>query len=162
MKAHHQPGLDGAPRPAASPLFPEEYAPMSIEISPQLQRRLQEEKVAWLTTVRADGVPQPTPIWFLWQHGTFLIYSKPDARKVRNIRQNPHVALNFNTDEEGEHVVVFRGDATVEAGAPLADHVTAYVDKYRQGITDLEMTPETMAREYSVAIRITPLSVRDD
>ena len=135
---------------------------MSIEISPKLRRRLREEKVAWLTTVRADGVPQPTPIWFLWQEGTFLIYSKPDARKVRNIHQNPHVALNFNTDESGERVVVFRGEAVVDEGAPLADHVPAYLDKYRQGIVDLEMTPESMAQEYSVAIRITPQSVRDE
>jgi PPOX class probable F420-dependent enzyme len=121
-----------------------------------------EEKVAWLTTVRADGVPQPTPVWFLWQEGTFLIYSKPDARKVRNIRQNHHVALNFNTDASGEHVVVFRGEATLDEGAALADQVPAYLDKYRQGIIDLEMTPESMAREYSVAVRITPQSVRDE
>ena len=135
---------------------------MSIEISPHLKQRLVEEKVAWLTTVRADGEPQPTPIWFLWQEGTFLIYSKPDARKVRNICQNHHVALNFNTDEEGEHVVVFRGEATVEEGAPPADRVAGYLDKYRQGIIDLEMTPESMAREYSVAIRVKPQSVRDE
>ncbi len=135
---------------------------MSIEISPHLKQRLMEEKVAWLTTVRADGVPQPTPVWFLWQEGTFLIYSKPDARKVRNIRQNHHVALNFNTDASGEHVVVFRGEATLDEGAALADQVPAYLDKYRQGIIDLEMTPESMAREYSVAVRITPQSVRDE
>jgi len=135
---------------------------MSIEISSHLKQRLLEEKVAWLTTVRADGVPQPTPIWFLWQERTFLIYSKPNARKVRNLRQNPHVAINFNTDAGGEHVVVIRGEATVEEGAPPADHVAAFLDKYRQGIADLEMTPESMAREYSVAIRVKPQSVRDE
>ena len=135
---------------------------MSTEMSPQLQRRLRNEKVAWLTTVRAEGVPQPTPIWFLWQEGTFLIYSKPDARKVRNIRRNPNVAINFNTDEWGGRVVVFRGRATVDEGAPLANRVPAYLDKYRQGIADLKMTPETMAREYSVAIRVEPQTVRDE
>ncbi len=135
---------------------------MSTAISSQLQLRLRDEKVAWLTTVRADGVPQPTPIWFLWQEGTFLIYSKPDARKVRNIRRNPNVAVNLNTDEWGSRVVVFRGRATVVEGAPLANRVPAYLDKYRQGIADLEMTPESMAREYSVAIRVEPQAVRDE
>jgi PPOX class probable F420-dependent enzyme len=135
---------------------------MSTEISSQLKVRLRDEKVAWLTTVRADGVPQPTPVWFLWQETTFLIYSKPDARKVRNIRRNPNVAINFNTDEWGSRVVVFRGRATVEEGAPLADRVPAYLVKYRQGIADLEMTPESMAREYSVAIRVEPQTVRDE
>lgn len=135
---------------------------MSMKISHRLKSRLRGEQVVWLTTVRADGVPQPTPVWFLWQEGSFLIYSKPDALKVRNIRLNPHVALNFNTDESGGAVVVFRGEASVEEGAAPADHVAAYVDKYRQGIADLEMTPESMAREYSVAIRVNRDYARDE
>ncbi len=135
---------------------------MSMEISHRLKSRLREEQVVWLTTVRADGVPQPTPVWFLWQEGSFLIYSKPDALKVRNIRLNPHVALNFNTDELGGEVVVFRGEASLEDGAPPADQVAAYVDKYRQGIADLEMTPESMAGEYSVAIRVKPDYAREE
>lgn len=30
------------------------------------ERRLREERIAWLTTVRADGQPQSVPVWFLW------------------------------------------------------------------------------------------------
>ena len=28
--------------------------------------RLRGEQVAWLTTVRADGQAQSSPVWFLW------------------------------------------------------------------------------------------------
>ena len=30
------------------------------------QRRLRDDKLAWLTTTSADGTPQPVPVWFLW------------------------------------------------------------------------------------------------
>jgi predicted pyridoxine 5'-phosphate oxidase superfamily flavin-nucleotide-binding protein len=45
--------------------------------------RLRVEPVARLTTVRADGQAQGTPVWFLWDGGTFLLDSQPDAQKVR-------------------------------------------------------------------------------
>ena len=48
-------------------------------------RRLRSEQVAWLTTVRADGQAQSTPVWFLWDGETFLLYSQPGAQKVRNL-----------------------------------------------------------------------------
>ena len=36
-------------------------------------RRLREEEVAWLTTVRSSGQPQSVPIWFLWDGETFPV-----------------------------------------------------------------------------------------
>jgi PPOX class probable F420-dependent enzyme len=66
------------------------------EVTIETERRLQEEKIAWLTTVRADGQPQSVPVWFLWKAGAFLIYSQPRRQKLRNIGTNPRVDLNLN------------------------------------------------------------------
>jgi hypothetical protein len=38
----------------------------SKEAHAHADRRLRSEQVAWLTTVRADGQAQSTPVWFLW------------------------------------------------------------------------------------------------
>jgi PPOX class probable F420-dependent enzyme len=114
----------------------------------------------WLTTVRADGMPQPTPVWFVWENGTFLLYSKPDAQKLRNIRQNPKVALSFNLDPEAEEFVVIMGEAIIDDAAPRAHEHKAYVKKYGDGIKRLQWTPEQMSGMYSVAIRVTPSHVR--
>ena len=134
----------------------------TIKISDPLRQRLHDETVAWLTTVRRDGTPQPAPVWFLWDGETFLIYSQPEARKVRNIRENPRVAINLNSDEEGGKVAVFWGRAVLDPGAPRVDQVAAYLEKYRQGIADIGMNPESMAGEYSLAIRVTVERVRED
>ena len=57
----------------------------SKEAHAHADRRLRSEQVAWLTTVRADGQAQSSPVWFLWDGETFLVYSQPGAPKVRNV-----------------------------------------------------------------------------
>src|SRR5512143_3497109 len=117
-----------------------------------VRRRLKEEYVVWLTTVASDLSPQPRPVWFIWQDDSFLIYSQPQAHKVRHIEKHPRVALHFNTDATGDNdVLVFIGDARIDADAHPAHKVRAYMAKYRQGIADLKMSAEDMGREYSVA-----------
>lgn len=131
-----------------------------IEIDQRLARLLREEKIAWLTTVRVDGMPQPTPIWFWWDGATFLIWSQPQAQKLRNIARNPNVALNFNTDPTGEIFVVFIGEARVDPNpAPPADRA-AFLAKYADDIQLIGFTVEQMTAEFSTLIRITPTRVR--
>ena len=132
----------------------------TTEIGVNTLRRLKEEQIIWLTTVRGDGMPQPTPVWFLWDGETFLIYSQPNAHKLRNLAHNPKVALNLNSDADGGKVLILFGQARIDPGAPLAHLNPAYLEKYKGGIADIEMTPENMGNEYSTAIRITPEHVR--
>ncbi len=122
----------------------------------RVARRLADEQVIWLTTVGASGTPQPNPVWFLWDGETFLIYTQPTSFKVRNIRHNPRVALHFDSGEGGEDIVVFTGTALLDESAPMAHQNPAYLEKYRSGIADIQMTPESMAMSYNVAIRVKP------
>lgn len=126
----------------------------------RVERRLREEWIIWLTTVRADGVPQPSPVWFLWDGESFLIYSQAGRQKLRNIRVNPRVALSFDSDGRGGNIVVFDGEAAVVADAPPATDVPAYLEKYAQAIERINMTPEQFAASYDVAIRVRPSRVR--
>ena len=34
----------------------------------------------------AEGQPQSTPVWFWWDGDTFLVYSRPAAKKLRQPR----------------------------------------------------------------------------
>lgn len=131
------------------------------EFGRAVKRHLEEEYVIWLTTIDSNLTPQPRPVWFIWQDDSFLIFSQAKAHKVRHIRKNPMVALHFNTDETGEkHVIIFLGEASIEPKPPLAHQVPVYLNKYKDGIVGLSMSPEEFSREYSVAIRIKPAEVR--
>ena len=80
----------------------------ATEFGARAARRLSQEPIIWLTTVRHDGTPQPSPVWFLWDGESVLIYSQPATQKLRNIARNPHVALTTGTNrwKEGLDLVV--------------------------------------------------------
>ena len=121
-----------------------------------VERRLRDAVVIWLTSVRSDGQPQTSPVWFLWDGERFLIYSQPTSRKVPNIRGNPRVSLNLDGDADGGEILTIEGTAEIDEQAPLANEVEGYVEKYREHIKRLGDEPEPFARMYSTPIRITP------
>lgn len=123
-------------------------------------QRLQEEEVIWLTTVQANGMPQPNPVWFLWQPNSFLILTTPQAKRLKHIAQNPQVALNFNSAADGNQVVVVTGRATLNEPPAGEAELTAYFAKYAAGIQHLNMTPEIFRHSFSVAIRVTADKIR--
>ncbi len=110
------------------------------------ERRLRDEEIVWLTTVRSDGQPQSVPVWFLWDGGTFLVYSMPDQQKLRNIRNNLRVALNLNSNPHGGNVVRIEGTAEIAEDAPPATEVGEYVEKYRAAIARIGFDPDGFAR----------------
>jgi PPOX class probable F420-dependent enzyme len=133
---------------------------LTTDFGQRVERRLRHEQVIWLTTVDAQGMPQPSPVWFLWDGSTILIYSQSNAPKIRNIEANGRVALHLDSDGEGGDIVVLTGDARVEREGLLATAVPAYVKKYRDGIVGIGMTPDSMAQVYRASIHVTPTKLR--
>lgn len=130
------------------------------EFGQRVVRRLTEDRIIWLTTVDSSGTPQPRPVWFLWQDDAFLIYSRPNTAKLDHIALNPSVSLNFNGDSYGGDIIVFNGLAELVEDAPPASEVAAYVSKYRDGFTRINMTAAQFASAYSVAVRVRPVKLR--
>jgi PPOX class probable F420-dependent enzyme len=123
-------------------------------------RRLRSEQILWLTTVRADGQPQSSPVWFLWDGETFLVFSQPAAQKLRNLAGNPRVAVHLESEGTGDEVLTIEGTAAVDPDARPSDQIEEYQVKYREGIKELEWTPARLARDFSVGIRIRPTRIR--
>jgi PPOX class probable F420-dependent enzyme len=127
----------------------------TTEAGGRAERRLRE-KIAWLTMARSDGLPQSVPVWLLWDGEGLLIYSQPDRPKLRNIRANPRVGLHLNSNDRGGDVVRVEGTAEILDDFPPASGVGEYVEKYRESIACIGLKPESFARAYSVAPRVTP------
>jgi PPOX class probable F420-dependent enzyme len=122
--------------------------------------RLTDEKIIWLTTVRPNGQPQTSPVWFLYEDGEFLIYSLAGTARTANLEENPRVSLNLDGDGEGGNIVAIEGSARIDPDAPPSDAVAAYQEKYAGSIAGNGWTPESFAADYPVAIRITPRRAR--
>jgi PPOX class probable F420-dependent enzyme len=132
----------------------------SSDFGKRAEERLRKEIVAWLTTVGGDGTPQPSPVWFLWDGESILIYSQPDTPKVRNITRYPRIALHLDSDGRGGNIVILTGQAIIDRNAPPTNQNPAYLAKYGEEIIGIGMTPESFAAGYSVAIRFTPTKLR--
>ena len=117
--------------------------------------RLATEKIAWLTTVNAEGQAQSSPLWFLLVDDAIFLYSRKDAPRNRNIRGNPRVAFNLHTDAGGGDIVSMEGTARIDPDGPLCSSNPAYLAKYGEMLKD-EGGPEFMDREYPVSVWITP------
>ena len=133
---------------------------LTTEFGRRVVRRLEEERLIWLTTVDSKGVPQPRPVWFLWDGQRFLIYSRPHTFKLKHIARNPQVALHLDGDGLGGNIMVFTGEASLAPDAPPANEVPAYVQRYQPGFARIGMSAEEFAKSYSIAMRITPTSLR--
>lgn len=126
----------------------------------QATERLETERTGWIVTTNALGVPQPSPVWFVWEDGAIVVYSKPKSAKLGNIRQNPNVAFMFNTNELGSDVTIFTGEARIVEGKPGAESLPSYVSKYSGMIEAFEDTSGEKVADYSTRIEITPKSLR--
>src|SRR6478735_96695 len=82
---------------------------------------LEREPVVWLSTVRPDGGPHLVPTWFSWDGEALLVFSKPGAQKVRNLRANASVMLALGDAEDDFDV------GLIEARAELDDRPTREV-----------------------------------
>ncbi len=123
------------------------------------RRRLEEEVVAWLTTVSPKGTPQPSPIWFLWDGESILIYSKAGTPRTRNLAANETSSFNFDGNGTGGDIMVFEGRAEVSDDPPSTENA-AYQTKYLDRIVNMGMTPESFAEGYPVPIRFYPRRLR--
>ncbi|MEO8396862.1 MAG: TIGR03667 family PPOX class F420-dependent oxidoreductase [Chloroflexota bacterium] len=134
---------------------------MSDQIPEKFDNFIANSQFIWFTTIRADGMPQPTPVWFVRDGATFLIYTTPGTQKVANIRANPKAALGLANDDAGDYFVV-QGEAKIDLDTPPANQMPAYIQKYRESIAEIGMTPESFVQQFSLPIRVTPVHVRGD
>lgn len=126
----------------------------------RVRRRLTGEMTIWLTTVGRDGTPQPNPVGFLWEGGdSLLIYSQADARRLANIRRQPQVSLNFDSNG-GDDIVVLTGTAEILDDYPAVPGNPAWLEKYGEAIDARFGDAVTFAERFSVPVSIHLTRVR--
>jgi hypothetical protein len=85
-----------------------------------------------LCTVRADGSPHVTPVWFVFVAGTWWIGADAGSVKVRNIGRFWRVSLAL---EDGRSPVVAEGEAVVHRGSFPEEVTGTFAAKYAWDVT---------------------------
>jgi len=126
----------------------------------RVRRRLTGEMTIWLTTAGRDGTPQPNPVGFLWDGGdSLLTYSQAGAARLANIRRQPLVSLNFDSNG-GEDIVVLTGTAEILDDYPAVPSNPAWLEKYGEAIDARFGSAAQFAERFSVPVRIHLTRVR--
>lgn len=96
-------------------------------LPPDVETRLADERNVWLCTVRRDGSPHVTPVWFVYADDTWWIGCDARSVKVRNLEADPRVSLAL---EDGTAPVVAEGVAHLRRGEFPTTVVEAFAGKY--------------------------------
>ena len=117
---------------------------------------LREDPVVWLSSVQRDGRPHLVPVWFHWDGERIVAFSKPHARKVDNLRDDPRVMLAVGTP--GPDFGVELIEATAELpDRPAADLIPdGFAAKYRDLLRRAGLSVQRFAEIYSQPIVLMP------
>lgn len=100
---------------------------MSVAEQEDLLRRMPN---AILATVRRDGSPQVSPIWYVWDGRTFMMAAAGRTAKVHNMRRDPRVALCIDDPALGQCVTVL-GSVHLHEGDLAREPTLAVIRKYK-------------------------------
>jgi F420H(2)-dependent biliverdin reductase len=102
-----------------------------------LADRLEGERNVWFCTLRADGSPHVTLVWFVHLADVFWVSSGERNLKVRNVVNDPRVSLAL---EDGDPCVA-EGRARVHRGSLREDVLAAISAKYDGWDAGVEIEP---------------------
>ena len=119
---------------------------MSSSLTPETIEKLEKQQTIWFGSVRSDGKPHLTPVWFVWHEGKLYISIDSNSVKSRNLKQNPWVVFAL---EDGSHPVICEGKA-VFIMPPLKEALSAaFYSKY-----EWDLAKEA---QYDQIVEITPI-----
>lgn len=123
---------------------------------PAIEAALRDDPVVWLSSVQRDGRPHLVPVWFHWDGDRIVAFSKPHARKVNNLRDEPRVMLAVGTPGPDFEVELIEATAELPA-EPAADLIPdGFGTKYTELLRRAGLTLQHFAEVYSQTIVLRP------
>ena len=90
---------------------------MPTALAPDVEEFLREPNVAALATVRPDGRPHVTPVWYDFDGREFTVSTYRTTQKLKNVARKGFAALCVYTQQLPYRLVIVEGTARV--GSPI-------------------------------------------
>ena len=121
-----------------------------------MEAALRDDPVAWLSSVQRDGRPHVVPVWFHWDGERIVAFSKPNARKVDNLRDQPSVMLAVGTPGPEFEVELIEATAEIPEADAAEVMPEGFGTKYRELLRRANLTVQRFAEVYSQPIVLRP------
>ena len=123
------------------------------EITPAVEKFLTTQRNLILATVRRSGVPQLSPVWYVWRDGAFFISTVTSTAKWKNLVRDPRCS-GIVDHPEGQYVYL-SGTAELDDG-DVYDTTLEIVRRYKTD-DEIEAYMESIYREgHRTIIRLAP------
>lgn len=122
---------------------------------------LQTPRNAIVGANRANGSPQLTPVWFLYEDGRFYISVTRSTAKYRHLQRDPRITLCIDGgSEDARTVIVYGAVQFVEHGESLQQEMRWRLIRHYIADEAAARAYEELSREWdSVLLIITPTKV---
>ncbi len=122
----------------------------------RLRDFVQRNYLAILATVYPSGGPQALPVWYDYDGAIFTTATDAAAVKVRNIENNPQVALCITDTTRNIRSLTVRGRAEIVPDNDLAQELHRRLSIRYLGEEEGEEWADSLADEELVVLRIIP------
>lgn len=124
----------------------------------QIEAFLAPPRHAIVATNRADGPPQVTPVWYLYEAGRIYISAGAGTVKVQNLRRDPQVTICVDGGHPDARYVILQGAATIlEPHDPLQEQMRwRIIRHYHETEDEARRYYDSMRDFVSVLIVLTP------
>jgi hypothetical protein len=104
-----------------------------------------------------DGSPRVIPIGYSWNGDVFVMGSPVNAPKVKALATNPKVALTVDTSTFPPHVLLVRGEATVQIVDGVPDEFVESSRRFigEDGMPEWEAGVRALYKQMAI-IRVSP------
>jgi hypothetical protein len=108
-----------------------------------------------------DGSPRVIPIGYSWNGETFVMGSPVNAPKVGALAADPKVALTVDTNSFPPHVLLVRGEASLEIVDGVPDEFIESSRRFvgEDGMAEWEAGVRVLYKQMAI-IRVTPTWAR--
>jgi nitroimidazol reductase NimA-like FMN-containing flavoprotein (pyridoxamine 5'-phosphate oxidase superfamily) len=129
-----------------------------MRLTKKVAQLIERERVCRVSTVNPEGMPHLVPVCSVVADGRIYFGSGNDARKVKNLEANPHIAITVDLySDEWAHLkgVMVQGTARLIGRGPRFRKIrTLLYRKFPQYETDAAIDESD-----SVVVEVTPQAV---
>lgn len=125
------------------------------EITAAVRQFLDTQRNLVMSTVRADGSPQISPVWYLFDGEVFIISTAKETAKWHNLLRDPRIALCVDEPDSGRMVVAY-GHAEL-ADEDIRETTRRLVEKYVKDPAEVEAHMERIFKHWTrVIVKVKP------
>lgn len=123
----------------------------------EMDEFLGQKLLARVATVKPDGSPHVTPVWYYWDGEILMMNTSMTRRKAVHLQNDPRIAVTIDTTEQPYRRVIMEGEAELsqeDGTETIVELAGRYMGEQGRGYAK-----NVLAEQPRVTVRLKPEKV---